>query len=89
MGVFVVGGFEKFPAAFVTDDGSGGEDFGRMTGAGESLGDFRFERIDDEAAAGRDFGIEAIDLDHGIAEGRAGIEHDVGKVGELASVFTL
>ena len=88
--VFVIRGFKQLGGFCSTDNGSGGEDLGRLAGFGETICHFGLDGVHEEAAADGASGchgcFEALDLDHGIANGCAGVEYDVGEVLELLAV---
>ena len=88
--MLVVRGLEQLGGALVADDHAGAEDFRRTSGGGEARGDLGLDRVYDETAANGgawcDGCIETFDLYHRIAHGRAGVEDEVGEVGELFAV---
>lgn len=91
--VFVVGGFEEIGGALFADERAGGEDLRRLTGGGEAGGDFGFEAVDQHATTDGgsrgDGGVEAVHMDHGVADGGAGIEDQVGEVLEFQAIGAL
>ncbi len=90
MGVFVVGRFKKFGGFFRAHDGGRGQHFGRRAGGGESLRDFGLERINEKTSADggarRNRSFQPFDANHGVANGSAGIEHEIAVILQLFAV---
>jgi hypothetical protein len=88
--VLIIRGFKQLGGFLSSDNGSGGEHLRRLAGFGETIGDFGFDGVHEKAAtdgaAGCHGCFEAFDLDHGITNGGAGVEDDVGEVLELFAV---
>ena len=82
--VFVVGGFEERRRFLRTDHGSGSQHRGRLAGASQPRGHFGLDGVDEQTAADgrarRNRRFQAIDLHHGIADGRAGVQDEIGEV---------
>lgn len=88
--MLVIRGFKQLGGFRGTDNGTRREDLRWLAGFRQSIRNFGFDGVHEQAtadgAAGGDGGIEAIDLDHGVANGCAGVEDDVGKILELLTV---